>query len=86
MRWDFFHKTESAKPVTKVFTYHITTTDPAEALAQAKTLGLPKGSHRRGCFEIQGDAGIWQHQDEKRIDFAQPQKIVFISWDAADSE
>ena len=52
-----------------------------DAIEAAKAAGMPKGSMRSGCFEIQTPTGIWSHINERRIDVAKPNKIVFQPWE-----
>ena len=47
-------------------------------LAQAYELGLPKGSSRCGCFEIQTDAGIWSSSTGGRLSKA---NASFSTWE-----
>jgi hypothetical protein len=83
MRYDFFHKTESntGRHRVKCFTFNIATDDPATALNEARLLGLPKGSARCGCFEIQSDLGIWSHNQDKPLRFDRPTEFTFTSWE-----
>jgi hypothetical protein len=82
MTYDFFHKTESNRGAhrTKHFRFELPTEDPKEALEMAKTLGLPKGSNRCGCFEIQSDLGVWSHKEDKPLRWDRPDDIVFTPW------
>jgi hypothetical protein len=61
-------------------------TDLPAALKAALEAGMPKGSHRGGCFEVQGPRGIWKHSSERRLIGAVPSKIVFKSWVEIDAE
>lgn len=83
MRYDFFHKTESncGRHQVKIFTMILPTRSAAEALQLAYANGLPKGSFRCGCFEIQSDEGIYSHKEDKRLDFNRPDKFTFTPWD-----
>ena len=86
-RFDFFWYAESnyhmpntrpAKCVSMTLPLDITVAD-AIAIAR-KSGGLPKGSPRTGCFEVQNDAGIWRCEDGKRLDRAN-HAPVFTSWE-----
>jgi hypothetical protein len=83
MLYDFFHKTESNTGTHKVKTYRfdLDTDDVEEALEMARELGLPKGSARCGCFEIQSDLGIWSHVNDKPLRWDRPDDITFTPWD-----
>lgn len=61
----------------------------ADALAAAHAAGLPKGTHRSGCFEVQCDEGIWAQQDGNRIDLSTPRraaKTTFKTWEQLEAE
>ena len=82
MRHDFFHRTEGKNSRVKVYVVDLPTADPVEALALAyERKIIPRGSHRRGCFEIQNDRGCWSHRDEKRLNFSKPELIEFTSFE-----
>jgi hypothetical protein len=55
-------------------------TDLTEALEAARAAGMPKGSARSACFEIQTDAGIWSHG--RRFGRLTQGNATFITWDA----
>lgn len=71
----FFHRPESnrvdpSERPSRVFEFPIDC-DPSRSISDILTdawaMGLPKGSHRAGCFEIQTDDGIWQSSNGKRL-------------------
>ena len=82
MSYDFFHKTESSRGAhrTVVYSFDFPTEDPQEALALARAAGLPKGSNRCGCFEIQSDLGIWSHKEDKPLRWDRPNDMTFTPW------
>ena len=43
-----------------------------------------RGTHRSGIFQVQTNAGIWEHINEKKIDVKKPQLLQFISWERYD--
>lgn len=90
-RWDFFFRAESNRRDPKsVPAHYISLVLPddlplAEALEAARKAGMPKGSHRTGCFEVQSPLGIYSHVANARIDLSTPRKaakVRFLSWDA----
>jgi len=54
-----------------------------ELLSYAYSLGVPKGSARCGCVEIQTDDGIWSSHHGGRI---VPSKAVFKTWEQLEAE
>lgn len=83
----FFHRRESNKHDPKTVpcvpycweTPHELHTAPiAELMEFAYSNGLPKGSTRCGCVEVQTDAGIWSSHHGGRII---PSKATFTPWD-----
>ncbi len=80
----FFHRTESNRvdPRTQPampYDFDLPAELPAvELLAAAYALGLPRGSSRCGCFEIQTDSGIWTSTTGGRINQRNSQ---FHTWD-----
>lgn len=59
-------------------------------LATATAAGLPRGSSRSGCFEVQTDLGIFAHHDGAvrargfgRLD---PARAVFNTWEELDKQ
>jgi len=87
VRWDFFHRTENRrgpKPIDAPGGHPCYSVDLdrdltlAQALEQAYAAGVPRGSHRAGCFEVQSAKGIWTSPNGKRID---PATAKFIPWD-----
>lgn len=54
-----------------------------DILNDAWALGLPKGSARCGCIEIQTDAGIWSSTTGSRLN---SRNAVFHTWDELDSD
>ena len=93
-RHDFFFRAESnrvdprtvpARTLSLELPRH---TALADALTAALDAGMPKGSHRTGCFEVQTGQGIWQQTDGNRIDLTTPRKaakVEFTSWEELDS-
>jgi len=59
-----------------------------EALTAARAAGLPKGSHRSGCFEVQSGLGIFQstHEFGTRIDPARACTFTFRTWAQLEAE
>jgi hypothetical protein len=59
--------------------------DPATALLAAldaaKALGLPKGSHRSGCFQVQCEHGIFSEAKGVRFNPKFPERITFNTWE-----
>jgi hypothetical protein len=93
MKWDFFHRAESKKPRAEmaiyVYTWEIDTQDLATALAHARSNGLPRGSFRAGCVEIQTDLGIYNQAEGNRIDLSTPAraaKVIYKTWEQLDEE
>jgi hypothetical protein len=59
------------------------------ALETAYSMGLPKGSHRSGCFQVQSEFGIWSQKNEKRIDLSTDKKAALVSfktWEQMEQE
>ncbi len=88
--WTFFFRHESnthhPKSVPAVYigvqVPPLATLEAGLALARAE--GMPRGTHRTGCFEVQTPHGIHQHVEENRIDLTTPgkrAKVVFKSWE-----
>lgn len=95
MRWDFFYRHESQLHNPKDVPAECITLDlPADlslgdALEAARAAGMPKGSHRTGCFEVQNDLGIYSQIDYNRIDLSAPAKaakVVFKTWEQLEAE
>lgn len=84
-RWDFFHLTESKSNNVRVYSFMIPEgVSIGDGLRIAKSKGLPKGTHSKGCFEIQNERGIFSHRNGKRIDVSterRRQNIDFIPWE-----
>lgn len=57
----------------------------AEILDAARAAGVPQGTQRAGVFEVQTDAGIWQHARllfrERGFGRITPETAVFTPWD-----
>lgn len=90
MRWDFFYRHESnrvhpkSRPAECLILDLPADTPLAEALQRAHAAGMPKGTHRSGCFEVQTDAGIYQQTDGNRIDLTTPRraaKTTYRTWE-----
>lgn len=91
-RWDFFFRRETnhrpwaeqvkrpASVVTVVLP-HATTIE--DAILAARAAGMPKGSSRSGCFEIQNDMGIWSSKTGGRIN---PKTASFKTWEQIEEE
>lgn len=95
MRYDFFFRAESNRHDPKATPARSMTLDLpagttlADALVAARENGMPRGSHRTGCFEVQTDAGIYSQVDGNRIDLSTPKraaKTSFKTWKQLDSE
>lgn len=88
-RADLFHHTEKRNFDREAFadrTFSITV--PADAslaaiLAAAYAAGMPKGSARAGCYEVQTDAGVWTSPTRSRLN---PSTAAFRTWAALDAE
>lgn len=90
-RWDFFFRHESnSKDITEAAASYAVmdlplSTPLADAIAAAiDALLIPQGSARSGCFEVQNDAGIFSHENARRIDLSTPRKaakVSFKTWD-----
>lgn len=88
MKVDWFHKTESRHfdPNQAGTPYQFEAPEEAtleEILDLGYELGIPKGSARAGCFEIQTDKGIWQSHNGGRMD---PARATFKSWEQLEAE
>lgn len=90
-RFDFFWHAESSHhdPRTrpaKCLSLDLPATTPWDrALELARAQGLPKGSPRCGCFEIQCDLGVYRADDGKRLD--RPRAAVRLhTWEELDLE
>lgn len=55
----------------------------ADILAAAYAAGMPKGSARAGCYEVQTDAGVWSSPTRSRLN---PNTAVFKTWDQLEAE
>lgn len=85
-RFDFFWYAENnrvlpnTRPAKSVSVELPAGTPLDAALSAARSAGLPKGSPRTGCFEVQCDEGLWRCDDGKRLDrpTAQPH---FTTWE-----
>jgi hypothetical protein len=88
MRVDWFHRTESTKfynerPAQAFQVVVAKGASLAEILAAGYAAGLPKGSARGGCFELQTDDGIWSSPTGGRMN---PKTAIFKTWDELDAE
>ena len=52
-----------------------------DALQFAMESGMPKGSSRSACFEVQTDTGIHQRKDGKGWGRLTPANSEFVTWD-----
>jgi hypothetical protein len=99
-RWDFFIRTETnhrtwaehkERPANCYSLSFPTGTTLAAALEFARANGMPQGTHRSGCFEVQTPEGIYSHVNDCKIDLSTPAKaakVIFTTWaelDAADN-
>jgi hypothetical protein len=89
--WDFFYFTESnridptAKPAVSISFEMDADLSAAEALQDAWAMGMPRGSNRTRCFEIQNSRGIFRCDDGKRLD--RPTKPpVFKTWEELEGD
>jgi len=59
-----------------------------EALDTARAHGMPKGSHRSACFQIQTDLGIYDstHEFGVRINPHRPETFTFKTWAELEAE
>ena len=57
-----------------------------ELLAAAQAQGMPKGSSRSGCFEIQCEAGIWQRRDGRQWGKLTSANAVLKTWEQLEAE
>lgn len=57
----------------------------ADILTAARAAGLPRGSSRSGCFEVQTDAGIFTHHNpamaERGYGRLDPARAIFNTWE-----
>ncbi len=61
----------------------------AEVLAHCYNNGMPRGSARAGCYEVQCDFGIFSHKNGARIDLTTARKrlnVVFKTWEQIEAE
>ena len=103
IRFDFFFRAETNTKNLKGKTYRQFWTERgaymislglpedttlADALAAARAEGMPKGSHRSGCFEVQSDLGIFQstHEFGTRIDPARACTFSYMTWAQLEAE
>ena len=95
-RWDFFHRTETnrggfdrSKPCTPYLFNLPDGTTLAAALEHAYANGLPRGSARAGCVEVQNADGIYRREDGGRIDVStarRQEKVLFTPWTDLDQD
>lgn len=90
MRYDFFIRTETnrrswedqVKRPANIFTFEIEGEhDVDELIALAISMGMPKGSSRSACFEIQSDEGIFSRIDGRSYGRLTNRNSEFNSWD-----
>ena len=94
MRWDFFHRPETGPNPRDndcyAYTFELDADTSIEAaMAHAYANGLPRGSHRCGCVEVQNDRGIWSQKEGNRIDVSTPRKrakVIFRTWEELEAE
>ncbi len=95
IRFDFFYRRETrhrtfaehAKRAADVVSLMLpASTGLDAAISAAIAAGMPKGSQRSACFEVQTDAGIWQHRDaairERAYGRISSSNAIFTPWDA----
>lgn len=84
---DWFHRPENkhfSKDRVKVFGFEAPAGSTLEQLlAAGYAVGVPRGSHRGGVFEIQTDEGIWSSPTDSRLD---PKTAVFKTWEQLEKE
>ena len=56
-----------------------------EALAAARAAGMPQGTSRSGCFEVQTDSGIHQRVDGRGWGRITESNSEFLTWDQLDA-
>ena len=103
IRFDFFFRAETSKASLKGMTYVEYWTERgskmisvdlpadttlAEAMIAGRAAGVPKGSHRSGCFQVQTDLGIYSstHEFGRRIDPNRPSTFTFSTWEQLEAE
>lgn len=93
--WDFFFRAESNRvdprslPAFSITLELAANMNLEDALAAARAAGMPKGSYRTGCFEVQNDLGIWEHATASKIDLSTPRKaakVSFRTWDQVEAD
>ncbi len=84
--WSFFWKCESrhrhphageSKELLLALADDLSLVD---ALAAARAAGMPVGSHRAGCFEVQSPLGLYTHPAGNRIDPTKPHLYRYQTW------
>ncbi len=87
MRWTFFHRRESnsknmrAQPCVPYEWELGSGLTLADALLFAYEEGLPRGSARGGCVEIQNDLGIYTTKSGRKFDLEKrPEDVMFKTW------
>lgn len=92
--YDFFWRTEN-KDKEKVFSeenarqMRLVLPDDMELeelLEEAWANGMSKGSHRSGCYEIQGPDGMWLGKNQRKINPEKPSSFRFVTWEEWDEE
>lgn len=87
MRWTFFHRRESNSKDVKAqpcipYELELKADLTLEgALEAAHEEGMPQGSARGGCVEIQNDLGIYTTRSGRKFDpVRRPDDVVFKTW------
>jgi hypothetical protein len=90
---DIFYRTWNKVPERqRVLHYCIDV--PASAtldqiISTARKLGVGRGTHQTGIFEVQTDQGIYSRADGCRLDVSTPgraAKVIFKSWEQLEVE
>lgn len=89
MRVDWFHRPDGksfSKATTPAKVFEVTVpagTSLPTILATGYGQGIPKGSGRGGCFELQTDEGIWSSPTNSRLN---PSTAIFKTWEQLEQE
>lgn len=91
-RWDFFFRSEGQnfhekwfgpKPRPAYFIQVLMPRDSSieDAWKEALRLGMPQGSNRSGCHEVQNDTHVWKSVKNNRINIKTLNNVVCKTWD-----
>jgi hypothetical protein len=99
MTYQFFYRSENSHRAWKEWrkrpAYHLELSLRAglsfeELIREARAAGMPSGSGRAGCFEIQADDGIWQHRSpevrERGYGKLLPSTAIFRTWEQIEED